>query len=220
MNRRVRAGRRRAQPYWVAGYGSRVIFRWAGLIVAWVLVLGVLGAVHLGLLAFLPTAGLIWYAVHSDRLGRPQPPQPWTSLLPYQQTYQSYQPPFLFDAAAGWVFYAPPGWPQPPAGWSPPPGWQPDASWPPAPPGWQFWMQVPPAPEAAGERNPSTIPQNVKIAVSARDQGRCVRCGSREELDHDHKLPWPDGGSNAAHSIQPLCGRCNRIKGADDIAAW
>ena len=34
---------------------------------------------------------------------------------------------------------APPGWPQPPPGWSPWSGWQPDPSWPSPPPGWQWW---------------------------------------------------------------------------------
>ena len=34
---------------------------------------------------------------------------------------------------------SPPGWPQPPVGWTPHPYWQPDPSWPPAPYGWQFW---------------------------------------------------------------------------------
>ena len=36
-------------------------------------------------------------------------------------------------------FTPPPGWPQPPAGWSPSPGWRPDPAWPPAPPGWNFY---------------------------------------------------------------------------------
>lgn len=49
-------------------------------------------------------------------------------------------------------FNPPPGWPQPPAGWSPPADWQPDPSWPPAPAGWQFWVDdsaVPSATSAA-----------------------------------------------------------------------
>jgi len=37
-------------------------------------------------------------------------------------------------------FNPPPGWPQPPAGWSPPNGWKPDPSWPVPPIGWQFWL--------------------------------------------------------------------------------
>ncbi|GAB3592347.1 hypothetical protein GCM10027446_12860 [Angustibacter peucedani] len=41
-------------------------------------------------------------------------------------------------------FNAPPGWPQPPVGWTPPAGWQPDHSWPPAPAGWTFWVPAHP----------------------------------------------------------------------------
>ena len=44
------------------------------------------------------------------------------------------------------VFIAPPGWPQPPLGWTPPTGWEPDPLWPPAPAGWQFWRPRPPVP--------------------------------------------------------------------------
>jgi membrane protease YdiL (CAAX protease family) len=56
-----------------------------------------------------------------------------------------------------WTFQPPPGWPEPPAGWSPPPGWQPDPAWPTAPPGWQFWRRVPAAgpPPAPDDARPS-----------------------------------------------------------------
>lgn len=39
-------------------------------------------------------------------------------------------------------FVVPPGWPQPPEGWTPPAGWQPDPTWPAAPGGWQWWVPV------------------------------------------------------------------------------
>lgn len=42
-------------------------------------------------------------------------------------------------------FNPPPGWPQPPAGWTPPPGWKPDPSWPTPPSGWQLWVTDAPA---------------------------------------------------------------------------
>ena len=69
-------------------------------------------------------------------------------------------------------------------------------------------------PGALGERNSRVIPQDVKVAVAARDQGRCVQCGSREDLHYDHKIPWSRGGANTVNNIQLLCGRCNRRKGA------
>jgi 5-methylcytosine-specific restriction endonuclease McrA len=73
---------------------------------------------------------------------------------------------------------------------------------------------------AVGERNTRSIPQDVKIAVS-RDQGRCVQCGSADDLHYDHKIPWSKGGTNTVNNIQLLCGTCNRLKGADDIpVSW
>ncbi|MFI6072582.1 HIRAN domain-containing protein [Actinoplanes sp. NPDC051343] len=41
---------------------------------------------------------------------------------------------------AGIRFAVPPGWPQPPDGWSPPAGWRPDPDWPAAPADWQWWV--------------------------------------------------------------------------------
>ena len=64
-----------------------------------------------------------------------------------------------------------------------------------------------------------SIPQDVKIAVAARDCGRCRQCGSSEELHFDHVIAWSKGGSNTIANIQLLCGACNRRKGADDIPA-
>jgi hypothetical protein len=107
-----------------------------------------------------------------------------------------------------------PGWPAPALGWTPPPGWEPDPSWPPAPPGWQFWAPDEHAP--VGERNFRAIPQAVKVAVSARDGGRCRRCGSTEDIHFDHVIPYSRGGANTVANIQLLCGRCNRTKGASE----
>lgn len=62
-------------------------------------------------------------------------------------------------------------------------------------------------------RDSRTIPQSVKIAVSARDGGRCRMCGSREDLQYDHIFPWSRGGSSTdPNNIQLLCGRHNRAK--------
>lgn len=112
-------------------------------------------------------------------------------------------------------FNTPPGWPAPPDGWTPGPDWQPDPAWPPAPAGWQFWVPDEHAP--IGQRNSRVIPQAVKVAVSARDGGRCRRCGSTEDIHFDHVIPYSRGGANTVANIQLLCGRCNRAKGASEV---
>jgi hypothetical protein len=56
-------------------------------------------------------------------------------------------------------FNPPPGWPQPPDGWSPPKGWTPDPSWPEPPPGWELWVPADATGEpAAGPPESSTAP--------------------------------------------------------------
>jgi hypothetical protein len=82
-------------------------------------------------------------------------------------------------------------------------------------PGWPPPATAPPV----GERNSRTIPQDVKIKATVRDQGRCRQCGSDEDLHFDHVIPWSRGGANTLANIQILCGPCNRRKGADDIPA-
>lgn len=59
------------------------------------------------------------------------------------------------------------------------------------------------------------IPQNVRIEVWRRDGGKCVRCGSRDNLEYDHIIPISKGGSNTARNIELLCEPCNRSKGAN-----
>jgi 5-methylcytosine-specific restriction endonuclease McrA len=77
-------------------------------------------------------------------------------------------------------------------------------------------------PGAPGERYPRKIPQDVMIAVSVRDHGKCVSCGTTTDLHFDHKIPWSRGGTNSENNIQLMCGSCNRRKGAVDISdeAW
>lgn len=65
-----------------------------------------------------------------------------------------------------------------------------------------------------GERNTRSIPQDVKVAVAARDHGRCRQCGSTQDLHFDHVIPWSKGGANTVNNIQLLCGSCNRSKSA------
>ena len=57
-----------------------------------------------------------------------------------------------------------------------------------------------------------SIPDDVKIFVWNRDSGKCVKCGSNENLEYDHIIPVSKGGSNTARNIQLLCQTCNRSK--------
>jgi 5-methylcytosine-specific restriction endonuclease McrA len=65
------------------------------------------------------------------------------------------------------------------------------------------------------ERPREPIPEHVRAEVWRRDQGRCVDCGSREQLEFDHVVPWSEGGSNTARNIELRCESCNRAKGSD-----
>ena len=57
------------------------------------------------------------------------------------------------------------------------------------------------------------IPTDVKVAVYARDKGRCVKCGSDKNLHYDHILPFSKGGSSTTvDNIQLLCAKCNLKK--------
>jgi hypothetical protein len=56
------------------------------------------------------------------------------------------------------------------------------------------------------------IPQEVKEEVFIRDEGKCVICGTQEDLQYDHIIPVSKGGSNTAKNIQILCKHCNLKK--------
>lgn len=63
-----------------------------------------------------------------------------------------------------------------------------------------------------GERQ-RLIPTAVKLAVWKRDRGRCVMCGSTDELHFDHIIPFSKGGTSLeAKNIQLLCARHNLAK--------
>lgn len=56
------------------------------------------------------------------------------------------------------------------------------------------------------------ISQQVKDLVWNRDNGQCRECGSNEQLEFDHIIPFSKGGSNTYRNIQLLCEPCNRKK--------
>ena len=57
------------------------------------------------------------------------------------------------------------------------------------------------------------IPPQVKLVVWKRDKGRCVICGSKDNLHFDHIIPFSKGGSSLVpENIQLLCARHNIAK--------
>jgi hypothetical protein len=60
----------------------------------------------------------------------------------------------------------------------------------------------------------SHIGRETRLAVFARDGGRCADCGSHFDLQYDHVIPLALGGGSAVDNLQLLCADCNRRKGA------
>ena len=61
-----------------------------------------------------------------------------------------------------------------------------------------------------GIREP--IPQDVMDKVWNRDGGKCVKCGSQENLEFDHIIPFSKGGATTYRNMQLLCKKCNLDK--------
>ena len=59
------------------------------------------------------------------------------------------------------------------------------------------------------ERRREPIPQDVQDRVWNRDGGKCVKCGSQENLEFDHIIPFSRGGANTYRNLQILCESCN-----------
>ena len=58
------------------------------------------------------------------------------------------------------------------------------------------------------------IPGDVMREVFERDGGKCVQCGSTDNLHFDHQLPFSKGGTSInPKNIQLLCSRHNLKKG-------
>ena len=67
-----------------------------------------------------------------------------------------------------------------------------------------------PAPTKPGRKSLSTTKS---LEVFARDDYRCVCCGTRENLSVDHIHPVSKGGTNDMDNLQTLCRSCNSKKG-------
>lgn len=62
----------------------------------------------------------------------------------------------------------------------------------------------------ADKREP--ISEDVRMFVWRRDGGKCVKCGSQENLHFDHIIPHSKGGSDTERNLQLLCEKCNLEK--------
>lgn len=56
------------------------------------------------------------------------------------------------------------------------------------------------------------IPTRIRKNVRRRDEGKCVDCGSKKNLEYVHIIPLSSGGSNSVANIQLLCKECKRRK--------
>lgn len=56
------------------------------------------------------------------------------------------------------------------------------------------------------------ISVTTKKIVYARDGGVCQCCGSSQNLEYDHIIPYSCGGTSIPSNIQLLCRKCNRSK--------
>ncbi len=57
------------------------------------------------------------------------------------------------------------------------------------------------------------IPTSIKKGVWERDKGKCVICGSEDELHFDHDIPYSKGGTSITiDNVRILCARHNLTK--------
>ena len=57
------------------------------------------------------------------------------------------------------------------------------------------------------------VSNKIRFYVFQRDHERCVKCGSRRNLEVDHIYPISKGGKTEMSNLQTLCHRCNVRKG-------
>lgn len=75
-------------------------------------------------------------------------------------------------------------------------------------------FEAPPAPLPYEQTTRTPIPEAVRSEVWRRDGGRCVMCGSVEQLQFDHIIPVSRGGATSVENLQLLCQQCNLVKGS------
>jgi hypothetical protein len=66
------------------------------------------------------------------------------------------------------------------------------------------------APPLAAKLCVEGISAQVKREVYERDHGECQQCGTKAQLEYDHRIPRALGGGNGAENIRLLCFSCNQ----------
>jgi hypothetical protein len=74
-------------------------------------------------------------------------------------------------------------------------------------------FDAPAAPLPYEQTSRTPIPEAVRTEVWRRDGGRCVQCGSKQNLQFDHIIPVAQGGATSVANLQLLCQPCNGAKG-------
>ena len=78
---------------------------------------------------------------------------------------------------------------------------------------WPGWAPlIGPPPDCWVNREP--ISNALRWEIWERDNFTCQKCGSRQRLSIDHKMPRSKGGNNRPSNLQTLCRSCNSAKGA------
>ena len=58
------------------------------------------------------------------------------------------------------------------------------------------------------------VTNRLRFAIYKRDNYRCKKCGSTENLEIDHIIPVSKGGKSTYSNLQTLCHKCNKEKGS------
>ena len=75
-------------------------------------------------------------------------------------------------------------------------------------------FSVPEAPLPYEQTTREPVTESMRAEVWRRDNGQCVRCGSKQNLEFDHIIPVSKGGATTVRNLQLLCKSCNLSKAA------